>query len=986
MTNEELLRIIEKAAKDGVTYLSLLREGLTTLPGEIGQLGNLTTLYLDGNQLTTLPGEIGQLGNLTTLDLRGNKLTTLPGEIGQLGNLRKLDLRYNQLTTLPGEIGQLGNLTWLDLSYNQLTTLPGEIGQLGNLTELYLSGNQLTTLPGEIGQLGNLTILDLRGKLTTLPGEIVQLGNLTILGLSRKLTTLPGEIGQLGNLRKLDLRYNQLTTLPEEIVQLVNLKTLNLSDNPLTSPPPEILEQGTEAVLAYLREQLRAKQPQWVSKLIVVGEGGVGKTSLLRSLRNESFNTQESTTHGIEIRTLELAHPTTTGVTMQLNTWDFGGQEIYHATHQFFLTNRSLFLLAWNARHGFEQGRLYYWLDTIQSLAPDSPILLVATHMDERDANIPLSELRRKYPQIVGQCEISSKTTKGIDNLRQSITENAAKLPLMGEIWPTTWLDAANAIRNLPEKYITPQQLAEIIVAKSVFPDSVAILAQWLHELGDIIYFRDNEELNDIVILKPQWVTEYISKVLTSRKVINNSGIFTRTHQAQLWQDLAPFMRDHFLRLMERFDLSYRIRQEGANSATDISLIVELLPLDAPNYHQKWDAIRVTGNCNEMSMKWQLNTIPAGIPTWFIAREHRFSTGIHWSKGALFTDREQKHLALVQAFPQERYLQLTIRGANPQNFFALLKDGIELTLARFPGLQIKSMIPCPGNNNQPCSHDFHYQTLEKYYEKKRLAIECPECLEQVSVIKLLFGLDFTPPNIAISPVESFTNVLLSRIDQLETKMSQGDNNIQAKLTELGELTQREFLKSFRIEQAKIESHCPNIFVLRPRDSKNWQRTVFGQKLDLQLYCQAPGCWHPTQEGGLYSIDDPAQWLQTMAPYVRNLVKVLKFATPFVGPWVRVLNPNEFDDLFKNDMELMKQLGERLPEIEGSREFELSGGIGKGSSQNIDPEYLQGANLRGLHELLKEKDPQQHWGGLKKVLTPEGHYLWLCEYHAQQYKP
>ena len=55
--------------------------------------------------------------------------------------------------------------------------------------------------------------------------------------------------------------------------------------------------------------------------------------------------------------------------------WDFGGQVIAHATHQFFLTNRSLYVLAWNARHGYEQGKLYYWLDTIKLRAPNSPII-----------------------------------------------------------------------------------------------------------------------------------------------------------------------------------------------------------------------------------------------------------------------------------------------------------------------------------------------------------------------------------------------------------------------------------------------------------------------------------------------------------------------------------------------------------------------------------------------------------------------------------
>jgi hypothetical protein len=122
--------------------------------------------------------------------------------------------------------------------------------------------------------------------------------------------------------------------------------------------------------------------------------------------------------------------------------------------------------------------------------------------IDERDADIPLSELRRKYPQIIGQCEISSKTGKGIDTLRQAITDAAANLPLMGEIWPTTWLNAANALRSLAERHkcVTPQHLWKLMTRHGVDDNtSQPVLAQWLHELGEILYFQNNEELNDML-------------------------------------------------------------------------------------------------------------------------------------------------------------------------------------------------------------------------------------------------------------------------------------------------------------------------------------------------------------------------------------------------------------------------------------------------------------------------------------------------------
>lgn len=78
----------------------------------------------------------------------------------------------------------------------------------------------------------------------------------TSLNLSdKKLTTLPKEIGNFPHLIQLHLRNNQLKALPKEVSNLTNLTALSLSDNPLTSPVKEIVQQGAQAILAYLREQ-----------------------------------------------------------------------------------------------------------------------------------------------------------------------------------------------------------------------------------------------------------------------------------------------------------------------------------------------------------------------------------------------------------------------------------------------------------------------------------------------------------------------------------------------------------------------------------------------------------------------------------------------------------------------------------------------------------------------------------------------------------
>ncbi len=1026
--------------------LWLSENQLTALPPEFGRLTKLVRLRLNKNQLAALPPEFGTLTELRELMLHANQLTTLPEAFWQLIQLRFLSLGDNQLTELPAGIGCLHKLRVLSLGYtaklrgkyyssdagNQVTKIPKELTQLGDLQRLYLDNNQLRAVPMELAQLGALLDLQLHNnQLTAVPVELAQLSQLERLSLSgNQLTEVPVELVHLHQLQKLWLDNNLITSLPAELAQLSNLQGLYLHNNRLTEIPldlaglyysrrptrlkwtfwplafqvggnplrypPEIVEGGDEEIWAYLRA-LDGANREWVSKTVVVGEGGVGKTSLLRALRNEPFIADEETTHGIEIKQLPLAHPTETSVTMQLNTWDFGGQEIYHATHQFFLTNRSLYVLAWNARLGYEQGKLNYWLDTIAVRAPQSPVILVATHTDEREADLPLAELRRNYPQIVGHVEISNKNGDGIERLRQLVTETAAALPLMGEEWPVAWARVRHAVRALAatRNHITPNELTALLDEHAVSGTQARVLTKWLHELGEILFFQDEAELNDTVILNSQWVTEAISRVLESNDVIEQVGIFTREHMNQLWQEHPQWLREHFLRLMEQFDLSYRILEDR-----DKSLVIERVPYDPPAYEQRWDDHRDAAPCREIRMRFALDaTMPAGIPTWFIARSHRFSLRTHWRHGALFGDNraQPNHLGLVQAYPHDRYVWLTVRGPAPQNFFALLRDGLELTFNRFPGLGITRKVPCCGHDDQPCPHEFDLKHLERALAAGVDEIQCPEIFQPVPVAKLLFGID--------------RDTTQQRLDELLGYAQRADARlykISGELAELTEYAQREFTKIFNAEQHKDESRSPYVFVLRagtherdliglfeaipsPGMIDRLRESTWKRRVELQLYCQAPGCWHPLgyERGkddpatGLYQIEVNSEFLATIAPGVKAVAKLLKYAQPLLGPWVAwAVDVERYEQQFKDDFETMQKVGEKIPAgLEDARETKLAGALREG----LTSQQASGAMLRSLKLLLEEKDKQQTWGGLKRILTKEGHHLWLCPHHLAEYK-
>ena len=152
--NIEETTFINFSHQEGSDYPPLSGE----IPPEIGQLVNMTDLFLGGNDLTIIPPEIGNLINLQSLYLYDNEFTSIPSEIGNLTNLITLDIGYNQLTgEIPSELGNLTNLTSLDLGSNQLTgEIPLELGNLDNLYYLNLSDNQLS---GQIPE--NICILSL---------------------------------------------------------------------------------------------------------------------------------------------------------------------------------------------------------------------------------------------------------------------------------------------------------------------------------------------------------------------------------------------------------------------------------------------------------------------------------------------------------------------------------------------------------------------------------------------------------------------------------------------------------------------------------------------------------------------------------------------------------------------------------------------------------------------------------------------------------
>ncbi|XP_015840648.1 leucine-rich repeat serine/threonine-protein kinase 1 isoform X3 [Tribolium castaneum] len=455
--------------------------------------------------------------------------------------------------------------------------------------------------------------------------------NLSMLDVSNNnLKEIPININELSNLSVLNISGNlDVNELPPQMGLLSRLWNLNTRGCSLQDPLKSMIDSKkykTMDIVGYLKSVLEDARPYARMKLMIVGVQGIGKTSLLEQLRQEGI-TRKRPEHwakrmgnkNINVKTSRGTNMSTVGVDIGdwvyekkvrnqsshgpviFRTWDFGGQKEYYATHQYFLSKRSLYLVVWRITDGHRGiNEILQWLVNIQARAPNSPVIIVGTHYDVvQECNPNISEeyqqlIRDKFinivdaekcglPRVLDTIEISCRTRHNVKLLCNLIYDTVFSLRppgskelLLEQKVPATYLALEDVVNHIAaerrvnglDPVLNAEQYRTIVTTEMqqrfnrVFRDWAELhqATLFLHDNGVLLHY-DDATLKDLYFLDPQWLCDMLAHVVTIREInpFARSGVMKLDDLKHIFKasSIGPMdARGYIVNLLNKFEVA----------------------------------------------------------------------------------------------------------------------------------------------------------------------------------------------------------------------------------------------------------------------------------------------------------------------------------------------------------------------------------------------------------------------------------------------
>ena len=723
---------------------------------------SLRKLDLSGTELSSLEGVALPRG-LEQLDLSGTQLTSLEG-VTLPTRLRNLDLSNTPLRRL-GDISSLCWLQEIDLSYTELSSLEGAVFPR-ELHTLTLDVSILNNLPDGILPTGLRELYIDGSDPVCLPESIRELKNLVTLELSELvLVDLPDWLPELG-LPFVCKRFSRGICLKNTVV-----KGMDMS----------IFQQSREEILQWfeerkrLRDEAEATKPLNELKVVFLGDGEAGKTHTIARLINECRKVtdfRESSTPGIVI---EDKTYTIGDRDVKVHFWDFGGQEILHSMHRMFLTTNTLYVVVLNVREGNQDDRARYWLHNLKSFADGAPVLLVLNKMDmNKNASVNESDLRKLYPgltEIVKLSTLKDSETEFKQKFQNVLLEQIGKMDILELPLVASGRRVKEKIQNMEKNYIHGDEFRHFCDECGVVgTDAVRRgLLDTFGQLGVSFCYSGSMELEQHVVLKPDWITNAIYIILFNKVHSVTNGLVSHNtiyemlssrdmEQVRRTVTTATYERDevkYVLEVFRKFRLSFQVEDEET----------EFLPMlcDANSTEE---AMAYESDPNALEFRMYYEYLPNNvIHRFMVERRKELDRNNVWLTGARFVCGDTGRNAVVKS--EGNLIRILVRAEkeprDPQRYLDELKDALERINLEM-GLIVSKMEVIYKEGDKTASFD--YSDLLFYQEMGQAKILCRELRKEVPLWDVLMQTDF--------PEDEKQKKLRDHI-QLACRMLQDDN-------------------------------------------------------------------------------------------------------------------------------------------------------------------------------------------------------------------
>ncbi|XP_065214793.1 leucine-rich repeat serine/threonine-protein kinase 1 isoform X2 [Planococcus citri] len=690
--SEQILHVEEhenSANCSQLSSLNLAHNQFTAIPVVLSCLAvNLTRLNMAYNSLRTMSYITSYPSSLKQLDLSHNKICVWPSlpqvhddnldpteqafiscyhqesgfkmTVNKLLSGRRQTLRSSVLNSVCTHRRhlRLENLRTLVLADNSITRIQFSTDDDGLYSNLHDSRDDLDDWEG----------INASSALTNNPTSVktrLMFPNVSMLDLSNNhLREIPSNIHELGNLSVLNISGNiDITELPPQMGLLSRLWNLNTRGCNLQEPLRSMIDSNkykTMDVVGYLKSILEDARPYARMKLMIVGVQGIGKTSLLDQLRQEGSGSYKKKpvehwakrmgNKNINVKTSKGTNMSTVGVDIadwvyekkvrnhsshgpvMFRTWDFGGQREYYATHQYFLSKRSLYLVVWRIPDG-QKGilEIFHWLINIQARAPNSPVLIIGTHYDLMREQFPATRsedlqqlIREKFvnivdaekcglPRVLDTIEVSCKTRHNIKLLCNLIYDTVFSLRLPGskellleQKVPASYLALEDVVSHVAAERrqrghdpVLNVQEYKTVVSNEMMTKFQRSFRDWaelhqatlfLHENGVLLHY-DDATLKELYFLDPQWLCDMLAHVVTIREI----NPFARTGIMKL-DDLKHIFKSTNLNLTDAQEYIVNLLNKFEVALTwdnRTLLIPSLLPSEEETLSVRTTSVRI---------------------------------------------------------------------------------------------------------------------------------------------------------------------------------------------------------------------------------------------------------------------------------------------------------------------------------------------------------------------------------------------------------